>query len=803
MRKLSIFLLSFFLFTACDELQNPDIDEMLSDDKQEEVAGDALHISELKFSEDNKEIHLSIRLLHDVGDYDLMDSTKVVMKILQEIQVLPGKYGNEIQPVVTKISNPSREILKKLNLKLLLLVDLSLPQKQIDEELRAVKEIRAHLGHDDNIYIAFLQGDNISETYEATDYIIGNYFIHREPAYTYLYRSILTKLNEFSDESTTIGKAKHKVMIIMSGGKTYENDKPIDPNHFALQQQLADKTQEFKNSIWAYYANFSTSVTNEDEIFALSDNSSDSNILQYFCQDLNGIYQTAFNWQEMEDDMLKDFHINLSNYNVTLENPDGKIFRGDLHKLQVGFYDKETGDLVAKGTTDFSLGTVYHPVIVRDIPMSQVIATGILTTLFILFIVWIIFQFIEPYIRYWFFKRKYIISYVGNSMSVEGQSVNESCYLCKGAFEKGDEIVIKCKHTMHKECWDANEYHCPEHGRHCKEGSHYYNSHNLLDSHNTLFYLKWIIAAIIAGFSAWCLFINKDSSISLTIIDYMHKMYHELTSTTDQDRNLPFVYGAYLSDLPGFGQIVGFTLTFFLSFLTVNKRKWIQRLAEILIRSLIAALVGCLCCIFGCLISIFLHLDSATFLIDWIPWTLLSCVILLAVSIKTRTPIRKTFLLAACGISVLSMLVWGVVYYNTVINYRLSLLIGFIIYTVAIAVCIAKVTPHSERYFLHVEGAIKEMDIALFKWIRNDPSHSVTIGKSVDCSIQLSWDINSQVAPVQAEIKRHLDSILLTALEDGVFVNDKPLAQGDDIWLYHGRKFTIGNTTFTYIEKDL
>jgi hypothetical protein len=288
-----------------------------------------------------------------------MDSTKVVMKILQEIQVLPGKYGNEIQPVVTKISNPSREILKKLNLKLLLLVDLSLPQKQIDEELRAVKEIRAHLGHDDNIYIAFLQGDNISETYEATDYIIGNYFIHRDPAYIYLYRSILTKFNEFSDENTTIGKAKHKVMIIMSGGKTYENDKPIDPNHFALQQQLADKTQEFKNSIWAYYANFSTSVTNEDEIFALSDNSSDSNILQYFCQDLNGIYQTAFNWQEMEDDMLKDFHINLSNYNVTLENPDGKIFRGDLHKLQVGFYDKETGDLVAKGTTDFSLGTVY------------------------------------------------------------------------------------------------------------------------------------------------------------------------------------------------------------------------------------------------------------------------------------------------------------------------------------------------------------------------------------------------------------------------------------------------------------
>ena len=62
--------------------------------------------------------------------------------------------------------------------------------------------------------------------------------------------------------------------------------------------------------------------------------------------------------------------------------------------------------------------------------------------------------------------------------------VAESCYLCKGEFEKGDEVVIKCKHTMHKECWDENEYHCPEHGRHCKEGSHYYNQHNLLDVRN-------------------------------------------------------------------------------------------------------------------------------------------------------------------------------------------------------------------------------------------------------------------------------------------------------------------------------
>ena len=122
----------------------------------------------------------------------------------------------------------------------------------------------------------------------------------------------------------------------------------------------------------------------------------------------------------------------------------------------------------------------------------------------------------------------------------------------------------------------------------------------------------------------------------------------------------------------------------------------------------------------------------------------------------------------------------------------------------AIALCIAYVSPRSERFFLHVEGAIKEMDIALYKWYKAVPSQIITIGKSVDCNIQLSWDINGQVAPVHAEIRRQHASMRLRALEEGVTVNDgKPLPVGKEEWLYHGKSFTVGNTTFTYIEKDL
>ena len=80
----------------------------------------------------------------------------------------------------------------------------------------------------------------------------------------------------------------------------------------------------------------------------------------------------------------------------------------------------------------------------------------------------------------------------------------------------------------------------------------------------------------------------------------------------------------------------------------------------------------------------------------------------------------------------------------------------------------------------------------------------VTIGRSIDCTLQLAWDPMGNIAPVQAELHRHGDVITLYAVEDGVFVKDnRPLPVGKPMKLYHGDSFQIGRTTFTYIEKDL
>ena len=148
------------------------------------------------------------------------------------------------------------------------------------------------------------------------------------------------------------------------------------------------------------------------------------------------------------------------------------------------------------------------------------------------------------------------------------------------------------------------------------------------------------------------------------------------------------------------------------------------------------------------------------------------------------------------------MIVWNIFYQMSELDYRVIHLFSFLFYYVSMAISVAAVTPRSERYFLKVEGAVKTMDIALYKWFKNHNERVVTIGRSVDCSIQLSWDMQSYIAPVQAEIRIIRKLPYLIAHESGVMEGGKMLKPNQKIRLYHGRQFNIGKTTFTYIEKD-
>ena len=137
------------------------------------------------------------------------------------------------------------------------------------------------------------------------------------------------------------------------------------------------------------------------------------------------------------------------------------------------------------------------------------------------------------------------------------------------------------------------------------------------------------------------------------------------------------------------------------------------------------------------------------------------------------------------------------------IDFRVLVLFSIMIYAVGITLAIAAAAPKSEHYFLHAQGAVKTMDVAIYKWFRANPNAVVSIGKSVDCSLQLSWDLQSDIAPVHAEITMKKGIPRLTALEEGVTFNGKPLKVDKQVSLYHGTTFRIGKTDFTYQEKDI
>lgn len=63
-----------------------------------------------------------------------------------------------------------------------------------------------------------------------------------------------------------------------------------------------------------------------------------------------------------------------------------------------------------------------------------------------------------------------------------------------------------------------------------------------------------------------------------------------------------------------------------------------------------------------------------------------------------------------------------------------------------LALSIASPIGIDDKAFLHVQGSMKEMDVALYKWFKNSPDAKVTIGRSVDCNFQITWDIGNDIA---------------------------------------------------------
>ena len=804
---ISLLLVSLLALSGCDQFN------VTNNASKQDLN---INITKIEFEPDHKRFHLNVEI-NDTLTAMLLSSSADSIHFETKEFLKNNTYDPKTQPQLESYENLKLKEINELKLDALFLIDLTLDSIAINQQNQIIKNL-AKLFALDHLHVAFMKNGEVTPTMIATDYVMNNYF-KCEPGEKYLYRALSSKIDEFKkDSSEYVERVKNtpsagllasarKIMFIFSDGKVYNHNKPIDPKHFELQHQIIQQIDTTQTLPIFYFnlekGNEGYDVGEKQDMLASQADEESQNFLTALCHKSGGKYINASNQQLKLNDILHLFNNNYIDYTFNYVNPDYKIYRGMERKLQITCYSGDS--LVASDYISYNVGSIYNPVIINGSTTLQIILQGCLIGIITILLLYLIFQFILPAISYWLFKRKYVTRYTGKNMSYNGMLIEQSCYFCKAPFVEGDEIVAKCRHILHKSCWDENEYQCPEYGRHCKQGRHYYNSRNLFDPHNASFYLAWIIAGAFAGLIAWINFTaNVHNNENLLLVKLIYLIFG-VDSGSPQITTLVEEYGSHLLFLPFYGLNIGFFLTFSLSFLTSHGRWLWKRTLQIIARSLIGGLFSYLSFFIGCVISIALNFKDNSFLVDWIPWMLSGLVIASAVAYGTDIKLKKALIGAVISIifGLGSMYLWSFSF-NAQVDTREFLLLSYMIYCIGFAISVAATCPKSERYFLRVEGPIKDMDIAIYKWMKApEQSKRILIGKSVNCDLQMTWDITSPIAPEQAEVRMVNGYLYLTALEEGILFNKKPLKTNVRKKLYHGTKFVIGKTTFTYLEKDL
>lgn len=776
------------LFAVCHR-SLPDSKAEMHTDSQ------GLVVTGLTYSDDYKKVYLDVDLVEDFEGNGLIEAALSDSASLH-VHVHEFNFaGTQIAPGdalrLDSVENIISKEASKLNFHLSALADLTLPQEQVDQQRKALTAL-ASIYSNDLMDVTFMLPTGLSQTYPVSKYVIDNYFKTSGGERKMLYKDIVKMRDRIRSDSLGI-KSDNVALMVMSDARVYDDDNvPMDPDYFRSKALLEEVDPQFvADTLSIYYVNFpSATVPSDPEAVEALKRMADS---------YEGIYLDTFNLSALEAHIKRNYELEYADFRITLENPDKRVFRGYPNTINVCLHDS-TDTERAYCSMSYKLGSVFDPIIVNGRVTLQTVFIGLLYTLLLMLLVYVACQIVYPPIAFWLFKRKNIIAYEGPGQIVNGNIVGDKCYICKDSFHRGDEVVAACQHTMHTSCWEENDCTCPEQGKNCSASPHYYNPHRLLDRHNAWRGMKWLLMACLAAFFAWAAFLINVRILPVELLQHMVSGIFGVEATQlDPDVQL---YVSQMNIIPYFGFCIGLFNMLFFSTISMSRRSWWHRWAVILGLSLFAA-VGCwFFFLVECLIVVTLQITAYSVLLDWIPWTLSGLFNIWVLSKLCHTQIKKHYILIVVISSLISMSLWDIFFVTLNIDIRNVMLLSFLIYSFTIAFCFYDVNRGSERCVLQLKGNVKPIEVAVYKWFNASAKYVVTIGKSVDCDLQMTWDIIGEIAPVQAELRRIKSVLTLTPLEPGVFFGNRQLAPGRNYKLYAGSKFTIGTTTFTLLDKE-
>lgn len=580
-------------------------------------------------------------------------------------------------------------------------------------------------------------------------------------------------------------KSKKELFVLTNGVYTKPDGSYIGgEDFFRIKMALISELNQNKE-VTLNFLYFGESILQEDF----------QHEVQYVFKD-GDRFIPEFNAQRLKEQLVMRPNPEAMDYRMVIVNDLYRLYDGQKVTLHVYL---EQDDIEAYGTRTFTLGTLIDPVLVNNTSrrMLQLLAMCLIIALALTGLIYLFFRFLFPKWRYKVFKKRYVKRFEkANILPAKAKDyLAQKCYYCKDAFQPGEEVVTRCEHTMHYECWKENGCQCPEYDQQCDHGPIRYDEDHPYDKRNTPYFLRWLVTGFLFAMLGWLVF---------RLCAHNQLLYGFIRDTLTLSKRVGLdVTGNTLvdkiHDLLIFGIIMGFFVTMGASWLLERRKKTPKRLLVILGRSLAGAL-GCLIAFFiGAIVVIITGKDYNNFILDIIPWLLMGLVVGWIVSYRNEVSVKKAMLcgmlFAMAGFCLLYLLSFDgsdLEIHNIGLLTNVLGLIAVMTFAGGLYACIASPEHHSERYFLHIDGNLKSRDVAVYKWMNRLGGHRmVTIGRSDRCYIDMDWDNSEGIDGLQAE----------------VFIeNDLPYCKimktNEVRRLTHGSSFHIGSTTFTYIEKD-
>lgn len=774
---------------------------------------DEIKISKIKTSARCDTLRVDFKLMRNGNKVFRSD---ILKKRASEIFVVrEAGTAEKFLPIVDSLLDISNQVSRMDNIDIMLLIDKgeTVKDELLERQRNITEQIINAYGNEARIFVSYMYNSKVTESYkvDSTNFVssgIKRVIGAEDEEYgggKMIFKSVLSKMQEMSGNGQTYypdlasspyfqkNDDRDKIIFAFTDGKIKDRNGEFYGGLDDYTQCYLDYISTMRNGtygipVYCIYLGEDESLNEEDEerLSAFSMIGSGSS---------RGFFKKAFTPEQLQQLTMGVIDSVAPDYQLVLINPEGKCYDGEAVNFRLALLGDD--DTLAVGEHIYMAGSKESPTFVSYGGSNWgTLFVGLVLGLLILVVTYLVMQFLVPKIKYRMFLKKYVVPFSKSKFGVE----ELTCYYCKEPIEEGEMVVKKCDHIVHKDCWDENGGRCPEYGRHkCKTGIHYYNSDKLTDPKNATHMLPWILAGFVSGLLAWLLFflLGKAGFMETAMASLVDALNPWKDIDQGQRETLVAAMATKTAAWLQKGLALGFFMVLFFSYVIEFRKVDSKILGFIMLRSLVGAVAGMLAMLIGSIIVILTGKANTFGLVDWIPYLLFALAEATVLWYKSEIKL-KSALIGGC----ISVLFSFLVIYLA--SGRFAPVIGYMLYAAGLGGSIAVVHYASEKYFLRIDGCIKERDIAIYKWMSvTGGFNKVSIGKSANCVLQMNWDKSDKIGDRVVELYLEKSRPTMRVLDNGVSRQGRTLPKDTVITLTHGSEFTIGDTRFTYIEKDV